>query len=444
MPPINIQPLRQMPWQKAIGMLRFMRQRLNEEHLPQVAGSLTFTTVLALVPMLTIAFAIFTTFPLFNAFRTSLEAYFIQSLIPKMISNTIFGYLNQFAIKATRLSALGAVMLIATAIAMMLTIDRAFNQIWRVKEPRPFAQKIVVYWAMVTLGPLLIGASISLTSSLFTVTDGLVAQVVPLGTLLYTVASVLLTTGAFTLLYMAVPNRLIEWRDAACGGFMAAVAFEVAKRVFVVFIAKFPTYTVIYGALAAMPIFLIWVFVSWLIILLGAVLAAALPIVKYERWWHVPTPGSAFVDAMAILRVLYEAREGGAGAMVDAEAIRLRTRLGFDESESLLEKMFRAGWVGRVKVGRTMRAQWGKRITVGLDKWAMLSNPQQLTVAEVYRLFVFNPSGDRELAEQVERVIEQGLNQSLASYFSKKATGEQSARTTLAPSAFANTLPSRP
>ncbi|MDB5728480.1 MAG: YihY family inner rane protein, partial [Noviherbaspirillum sp.] len=145
MPSFNLQKVRQTPWSEARDLLRFARMRLTEERLPQVAGSLTFATVLALVPMLTIAFAIFTTFPLFNTFRTSLEAYFIQSLMPRTISNTILGYLSQFATKATRLSAVGAVALIVTAVAMMLTIDRAFNQIWRVKSSRPFAQRIVVY-----------------------------------------------------------------------------------------------------------------------------------------------------------------------------------------------------------------------------------------------------------------------------------------------------------
>jgi membrane protein len=439
----NLPILRNVPWGEAHNLLRFARQRLNEERLPQVAGSLTFTTVLALVPMLTIALAIFTTFPLFNSFRTSLEAYFIRSLMPTSISNTILGYLTQFSSKATRLSAVGAVALIVTAIAMMLTIDRAFNHIWRVKASRPFTQRIVVYWAVVTLGPLLIGASISVTSYVFTATNDVVSQTPLLGAALYTLVSVLLTTGAFALLYMAVPNRLVDWRDAACGGLVAAVAFEIAKRIFVVFVSKFPTYTMIYGALAAMPIFLIWIYLSWLIILVGAVIAAALPVVKHERWWHVPSPGSVFADAVALLKVLYEAREGNASAAVDAWTIRARTRLGVGESEILLEKMLEAGWVGRVKAQAPMRAQWGKRITEGLDRWALLANPQRLKLADVYRLFVFNPSGNPVLEQQVEKVIEQGLDQSLAAFL-QALQHEEPVKRKPVPSAFASTSPSRP
>ncbi len=414
--PFKLPILRNFPLDDVRGLLRFARRRLDEERLPQVAGSLTFTTVLALVPILTIAFAIFTTFPLFNTFRASLEAYFIKSLMPKAIANTILGYLNQFATKATRLSAFGAAGLIVTAIIMMLTIDRAFNHIWRVKAARPISQRIVVYWAIVTLGPLLIGVSITFTSDLFTATGSLATSFPLIGAISYTLISVLLTMGAFTLLYMAVPNRLVDWRDAACGGLLAATAFEIAKRIFVVFITKFPTYTVIYGALAAMPIFLLWIYVSWLITLMGAVLTAALPIVKYERWWHVATPGSAFIDAMAVLSVLHQAR-AGAGAAVDARTIRASTRLGFDESESLLQKMLDAGWVGRIKANTPKRIQFGKRVADGLDTWALLANPEQLKLADVYRLFVFNVAGNAALAKEVENAVERGLDQTLASHF---------------------------
>lgn len=427
---------RSVPFDEARDLLRFASRRLNEERLPQVAASLTFTTVLALVPMLTIALAVFTTFPTFNTFRASLEAYFIKSLMPKAISTTILGYLNQFAAKATRLSAVGAAALIVTTVAMMLTIDRAFNQIWRAKTAPPFTQRLVVYWAIVTLGPLLIGVSITVTSYLLTATSDYISNSSMFGALFYTLISILLTTGAFTLLYIVVPNRLVDWRDAACGGLFAATIFELAKRIFVVFITQFPTYTMIYGALAAVPIFLLWVYVSWLITLIGAVLTAALPVVKYERWWHVPTPGGEFVDAMAILRVLYQARSQGVNAAVDTGTIRTETRIGFDESEMLLQKMLEEGWVGRLKAETAKRTQFGKRITEGRDTWMLLVNPQQLRLAEVYRLFVFNTSGDVELVDKVENAVEQGLSQTLAGYF---MSGRIETRTMPAQSASANT-----
>ncbi len=412
---------RDLSWPQIRHLIRFAGRRLDEERLPQVAGSLTFTTVLALVPILTIALAIFTTFPLFNTFRASLEAYFVRNLMPQGIANTILGYLTQFSSKATRLSAVGAVALIVTAVMMMLMIDRVFNQIWRVKTTRPITQRILVYWAIVTLGPLLIGASITLTSYVFTATNGVLRSSIPFsGGVLYSSISILLTTVAFTLLYIVVPNRLVEWRDAVCGGLLAAIAFEVVKRLFAVFVVQVPTYTVVYGAVAAFPIFLVWIYLGWLITLGGAVVTAALPIVKYERWWHVPQPGSAFVDAMAVLAVLYGARSSAHSAVVDAKLLRDKTRLGFDEAEALLEKMLDAGWVGRIKAEGPKRMQWGKRITEGLDRWALLANPRQLTLADVYRVFVFDVASDNQLAQQVEAAIEQGLNVSLSDHFAQQ------------------------
>ena len=415
--PFNLPILRELRWNRIRDLIRFAGRRLDEEHLPEVAGSLTFTTMLALVPILTIALAIFTAFPLFNTFRSSLEAYFIQNLMPKVIANTILGYLNQFASKSMRLSAVGGVILFLTAVTMMSMIERVFNQIWRARTSRPLAQRVLVYWAIITLGPLLIGVSISLTSYLFTATNDVVSNVPLLGLLFYTLVSVSLTTAAFSLLYLAVPNKLVDWRDAIWGGLLAGVAFEIAKRLFAVYVTKIPTYTVIYGAVAAVPIFLVWIYLFWLITLVGALVAAALPVVKYERWWHVPTPGSAFVDAMMVLRVLYDARTSGASAAVDASMIRSSTRLGFDESESLLQTMFDAGWVGRIKTDSPRRFNWGKRITVGMDCWTLLVNPQQLKVADVYRMFAFNVTSNMGLARQVEGAIEQGLNQSLARQF---------------------------
>ncbi|HWW72610.1 MAG TPA: YihY family inner membrane protein [Duganella sp.] len=433
----GIETMRSLSWPEVRDLVLFAHRRLREESLPQVAGSLTFTTVFALVPLLTIALAIFTTFPLFNTFRTSLEAYFVQSVMPKSISSTILNYLTMFASKATRLSAVGAVALIFTSIAMMNLIERVFNRIWRVRGERSWTRRILVYWAIITLGPLLIGVSLTLSSQVFMATVDLFGRVPVVGAIIYTAASLALTTAGFTLLYLAVPNRDVDWQDAAWGGLVAGLAFELAKRGFAIFITQFPTYSKIYGALAALPLFLLWVYVSWVITLIGALLVAALPVVKYERWWHEAQPGGEFVDAMAIIKVLYVACKCGDTALVGAGAIRLRTRLGFDEMDNLLEKMMAEGWVGRVKVEAPPRVQWGKRVSDGSDHWVLLANVEKLTLAEVYRLFVFGgmavnagvvADGDDErdlqaareaaaLARQVENAVEAGLGKTLAEHF---------------------------
>ncbi len=442
---VSVDMVRGLTWAEVRDLVRFARRRLLEEKLPQVAGSLTFTTTLALVPLLTIVLAIFTTFPIFGQLHSALDHYFVQMVMPKAIANTISSNLTQFASKATRLSAVGAVALVFTTAAMIGMIERAFNRIWRVRRPRPLVQRVLVYWALVTLGPLLFGLSLTLTSQLFSATSGLMSAVPFIGTLFYTVSSVALTTGAYALLYMTVPNRRVDWRDALWGGLVAAIAFEVAKRVFAIFIRQFPTYAIIYGALAALPLFLLWMYLSWLITLVGALLTAALPVVKYERWWYEPVPGGAFVDAMAILKVLHGGAALGGTALVTGAQIRAHTRIGYDEMTELLARMVSAGWVGRVHAEETGQALWGRGAREGVEGWVLLVDPASVRLSDVYRLFVFGGVGletmapglgagaivgtgeavspsplaldTAGLARQVEAAVEAGLEQTLAQHF---------------------------
>ena len=431
----SVDMMRGLTWSEVRDLIRFARRRLKEEKLPQVAGSLTFTTTLALVPLLTIVLAIFTTFPVFSTFRASLETYFTQTVMPKGIANTIIGNLTQFASKATRLSAVGAVALLFTSSAMIGTVERAFNQIWRVKRTRPLPQRLMMYWALLTLGPLLFGLSLTVTTQLFMATNDLVRSVPFLGALFYTAVSLSLTTGAYTLLYMAVPNRFVDWRDAVWGGLVAAVAFEIAKRGFGIFIKQFPNYTIIYGALAALPLFLLWMYLSWMITLVGALIVAALPVVKYERWWYEPVPGGAFVDAVAILKVLHGGARLSNSAMVSSASIRSHTRIGYDEMTELLDRMVTVGWVGRVQADVSTRSRWGKRVRESDDNWVLLINPEKLKLADVYRLFVFGGMtvdagaakdldegspltlDTKALARHVEAAVEKGLEETLAEHF---------------------------
>ncbi|MFL6659572.1 MAG: YihY family inner membrane protein [Massilia sp.] len=440
----SVDVVRGLTWSEARDLFRFARRRLYEEKLPQVAGSLTFTTTLALVPLLTIILAIFTTFPIFSNFRAAVDAYFVQTMMPKTISNTIIGSLTQFASKARGLSAVGAVALLFTSTAMMGMIERAFNQIWKVRRIRPLGQRIMVYWALVTLGPLLFGLSISASSQLFMATDGLAKAAPIFGSVFYTLMSIALTCGAFTLLYMLVPNRFVDWRDAVWGGVIAALAFEGAKHGFAFFVRQFPTYTIIYGALAALPLFLLWIYVSWMITLIGALVAAALPIVKYERWWYKPAPGGAFVDAMAILKVLHASAKSYDTVLVSSATIRAHTRLGYDEMTALLERMLALGWVGRVLENVSTRSKWGKRARESTDNWVLLMNLEKLRLADLYRLFVFEGAkidSDRALdldpdspmtldtcalSAQVEQVVEDGLSQTLAEHFASGPAPDKS------------------
>ncbi len=407
---------------------QFVARRLREERLFEVAGSLTYTSVLALVPVLTIAFAIFTTFPLFTTFRDSLETYFVQSVMPKGIANTILDYLTQFSSKASRLSAVGAVFLMVTAIMMFGTVDRTLNRIWRVRESRPVLQSLVVYWAVMTVGPLLIGASLTAASEFLPLLGGTLRAPSMLRSAFSLLLSLSLSTLAFALLYQTVPNRFVDWREAMIGGLVAAIAFEITRRFFAFSINIGGGYRAIYGALATIPVFLIWVYLFWFITLLGAVVAAALPVMRYERWWHRAAPGSEFLDAIAVLKVLFDARKSNAA--IDVLKIRELTQLGMEESESLLQRMHDAGWVGRIRSQRLPGLQWRRSAQARQERWALLVNPEKLAIAEVFREFAFTPDIESGLSGEIAQMINRDFSTSVAAYFSLPEANAKSVSST--------------
>ena len=257
--------------------LRLFVQRFREERLGLTAGSLTFTTLISLVPLLTVALALFTAFPMFSSFQSALEKYFLKSLIPDNIARPVLMSLTQFAAKANRLGVVGLIVLAVTALSLMLTIDRTLNQIWRVQRPRPIAQRVLVYWAAMTLGPLLLGGSLTVTSVLITYSRDLVDNM-PRGlVVLLNSVDLVVLWGAIAALFHYVPNTDVRWRHALTGAAFVAVAFHLAKQALAWYVKQVPTYSTLYGAFAAVPIFLIWIYVGWSIVLLGAILAANAP-----------------------------------------------------------------------------------------------------------------------------------------------------------------------
>jgi len=301
--------LQRWPW---LDTARTLRERFREDHLGLTASSLTFTTLIALVPLVTVMLAVFSAFPMFAGFQVALEKYFLQSLVPDAIAKTVLATLTQFAAKAARLGSLGLALLVLTALALMLTIDRSLNAIWRVRRPRPIAQRVLVYWAGLTLGPLLLGVSLSLTSTALTAGRG-VFGAVPGGVsmLLNLVEFVLLAMG-MAAMYHYVPNTHVQWRHAVAGGVFVAIGIEVAKRVLAWYVGNMPTYSAVYGAFAAVPILLLWVYVGWLIVLWGAVIAAYAPSLSMHILRMPSAPGHRFALALAVIAALARAREGSA------------------------------------------------------------------------------------------------------------------------------------
>lgn len=360
-------------------LARFVASRSSEDRIPQVAGSLTFTTVLSLVPLVTVAFALFTAFPIFSSFQSSLQVFLSHRLMPAQINNEIFRYLNDFAAKARSLTTMGMVALILTSVMTMMTVESALNVIWRVRKARPLAQRILVYWAVITLGPILFGASLSISSYVLTRSMAFSGAHQLPGILAWalTGATLPLTAVAFTMLYVYLPNCRVAWRDAAAGGVLAALAFELAKRAFGLYIKHFPTYKAVYGAFAAIPIFLLWVYLSWLITLLGAMIASILPAIRIGQFHRLSFAGSDLLDALDLLGRLVGAREEGKSGHTAEELARM-LRCDIETVRRLANCLESREWIAQL-------------YQEGLaERYVLLANPAQVTVRDLFDLFVID------------------------------------------------------
>lgn len=257
-------------------LTRLTIRRAREERLAQVAGSLTFTTILSIVPFLAVSFALFTSFPVFKRFEQAIQEILLKSLLPADISRTVLRYLSQFAENAHSLTLVGSLFVLATAMAMLLTIENALNQIWEVKRSRPFLKRIGLYLLMLAIGPPLLGVSLWATSYIVSASIGLIGTVPPSVQFVLTLGPVLLSAAGLSAIFYFLPNTEVRRRDAIAGGVLAGIGFELGKRGFAAYVVKVPTYKAVYGAFAAFPVFLLWVYFSWLVTLTAALVTANL------------------------------------------------------------------------------------------------------------------------------------------------------------------------
>lgn len=336
--------LRSWPWSDTA---RTLRQRFREDRLGLSAGSLTFTTLIALVPLLTVMLAVFTAFPMFAKFQGALEQFLLQSLVPDSIAKPVLRGLTTFAAKASRLGTAGVLLLLVTALALMMTIDRTLNQIWRVRRPRPLAQRLLIYWAAITLGPLVLGMSLTVTSYALSASRGLVGALPGGVNLLFDALQFVLLATAMAGLFHFVPNTHVRRRDAWSGALFVAVGFELAKAGLAWYVERLGTFSAVYGTFATLPILLLWVYLGWVVVLLGAVVAAYAPSLRMRVVRRPDAPGQRFALALAMLDQLQRARHAGrAGATLPEMAATLRTDT--LQLEPVLEVLLALGIAGRL------------------------------------------------------------------------------------------------
>ncbi len=291
---------------------RLLIKRFSRDRCLSHATNLSFTWLLSVVPLMTVSLAILAAFPVFEQITTQLQELFFSYFTPKSGSiQDVQKYFTEFSAKATQLTGVGILFLIVTALMLMNTIDGAFNEIWNVRVRRKPVIGFLVYWAVLTIGPLLVGVSLAVTSYLVTLPffSSTVANVTN-SQIILNLLPIIATSFAFTLMYMVIPNRSITFKHALLGGIVASVLFELAKRGFTLYVTMFPTYKFIYGALSTIPIFLIWIYISWVVVLLGAEITHCLSIFQahIER---KSAKNSELFELLDIIQVLFTRQNDG-------------------------------------------------------------------------------------------------------------------------------------
>lgn len=329
--------------------------RFADDRLGQTAGALTFTTLIALVPLLTVALAVVTAFPIFDQFQTVLQRWLVESLIPESISRQVLGYLTQFTTKASRLGSFGFAALMLSAVALMLTIDRSLNTIWRVRQQRAWGQRLLLYWAALTLGPLLVAAGLLTMASVITWSGGSLRYQGPGVKMALGVLEFLLLWGGISALYRLVPNTYVAWRPVLVGSFVTALVLEGARSVLAWYLASMPTFSLIYGTFATVPILLVWIYTAWVVVLFGAVLVASWPSLSQGLSdAHDSHAGQSFALSLGCLRLLQQARMQSAGGLgLDGLAQPLQADPW--QVQEVLDTLVQLDWVGVLNQPQALR-----------------------------------------------------------------------------------------
>lgn len=371
---------------------KLVLHNLNRDAVIQNSAALTYTTLLSLVPLMTVMLALFSVFPASEKVAVEIEGFIFQNFVPAA-GEAVHGHLQNFSQKAARLSGVGFGFLVVVALLLMANIDKAFNTIWHVQRKRHPIGTFMVYWAILSLGPILIVISVAVTSYLVSIPLLNQAEtVVELKTRLLSAMPVLISALAFTLLYTVVPNRSVSLKHALTGGVLAALLFEAAKRGFALYVTHFPTYEAIYGAMAVVPIFLIWIYLSWLVTLFGAEFTYCLGIFRDD--WHEKQNqrGGEFLLALHLLKWLNGAQEEGR-ALATQELADLESGVPEEHAERMLDALHQARFVLKTE-----------------DKaWALARDLRTVKLIDLYRavpLVLPDPGELKEESSTFKQVVE--------------------------------------
>jgi membrane protein len=405
--------------QHARSFLRLLTHHFIADGGIQHVAALTYTTLLSLVPLMTVVLALFSVFPASERMSEQIENFLFQNFVPAA-GEAVQQHLRNFSQKAAQLTGVGFGFLILVALLLISNIDKAFNTIWHVKKRRPPLAKFTVYWAILSFGPILIAVSVGVTSYLVSIPLIEQAQaVVMVRSKLLSIMPVVISALAFSMLYALVPNRSVPMRHAFAGGLLAALLFELSKRGFALYVTTFPTYEAIYGALAVVPIFLIWIYLSWLVTLLGAEFTYCLGIYR-EDWQELSQQrGGAFLLALRLLSLLRVSQHQGAS---------MTTRQLLAQLPGVTEE----------QVDEALSGLRGAHFVLKADEkgWALARDLREVKLSDLYRSGAYVLPDDRQLSEisgdlkdlieELNRTLRQTMDQSIAELLNEPDTKRDS------------------
>ena len=361
-------------WAKAIRMQRFLayvaRSYWHHEGA-KGAAYLTFTSLFAVVPVMTVTYAILALIPQLKGVGLEIQQYMFRHFVPSS-SHQLEQYFAGFAEQAANLTGIGLVMLVVTSVMMLRHIEAAFNRIWHVTESRKGMSGLLMYWAFLSIGPLLMGVAFAIPSYAASQTflSNLTGETYG-SELFVRVLPLIMSACAFSLAYVAIPNTVVPLRHGVAGGVLAALCFEAARRLLASFVGHFPSYQLIYGAFAAVPLFLLWIYISWSILLLGAEFVQALTNYRVS----LRRPYSALGQVMDVLHLLYSYQQKGHSCSESALLTEL-PGLSLDDWETYKQTLQQNHLIASTERGDMMLSRSLQHLTL-FGLFAML-HPQAL------------------------------------------------------------------
>ncbi len=369
----------------------FLVQRIMALDITRVSSSLTFTTLLAMVPFFTITLIVISAFPMFSNLTEGFNNFISNTLMPDASAKVIGEYVYSFRDKASNLTAIGIIALAISAILLIMTIEKTFNQIWNVTTQRPLLNRLLMYWAILTLGPVAIGL-VSSTWALMFKESNFAFYYPVAAAAVHITFSVVFSTAVLILLFRCVPAAYVPLKHAALGALITAAVLEIARRAFGYYMSNFNSYELIYGAFATIPVFLLWVNMLWAILILGAVLTASMSYWQGSVFLRKNNTADVIEDVIGILVLLHHAQNNKRG--ISIQAFRTKIQLGYDELGDLLERLVKLNYIEDSPSG-----------------WILKTNAANINIRDLFSVFVYQPmaTDDNQINQHLKQLMQPSL-----------------------------------